>query len=156
MPDVVCPSCGHTNRAGSNFCSSCGADLRHDDITTETPAINVDDNDLAGIDRSAFGPHEGLFVVVQGSKAGARYALDTDLVTLGRHPESVIFLDDVTVSRRHAEVRRDGARYWVSDVRSLNGTYVNRERTEEAELDDGDEIQVGKFKLVFVHGTGDV
>lgn len=156
MPDRVCPSCGHANAGAANFCSSCGTDLRHDDITTETPAIQIDPADLAGIDRSAFGPHEGLFVVVQGAKSGARYALDADSVTLGRHPKSDIFLDDITVSRRHAVVRRDGSRYWVADAGSLNGTYVNRERCEEAELHDGDEIQVGKFKLVFVHGTGEV
>ena len=153
MPGIVCPSCGLENQIGSNYCSSCGTDLRHDDITTETPAISAE-NDLDGIDRSAFGPHEGLFVVVQGSKSGARYALVTDTVTLGRHPESTIFLDDITVSRRHAEVRRDGARYWVRDVGSLNGTYINRDRVDDQELDDGDELQVGKFKLVFVHGTG--
>lgn len=156
MADRVCPSCGHGNAAGANFCSSCGTDLRHDDITSETPAVVIDPADLAGIDRSAFGPHEGLFVVIQGAKTGARYSLDQDLTTLGRHPKSDIFLDDITVSRRHAEVRREGARYWVADVGSLNGTYVNRERTEDAELSDGDEMQVGKFKLVFVHGTGDV
>ncbi|MEM8706092.1 MAG: FHA domain-containing protein [Actinomycetota bacterium] len=155
MPGVACPSCGLENQIGSNFCSSCGTDLRHDDITTETPAINAD-NDLDAIDRSAFGPHEGLFVVIQGSKSGARYALDTDIVTLGRHPESDIFLDDITVSRRHAEVRRDGARYWVRDVGSLNGTYINRDLVDDRELSDGDELQVGKFKLVFVHGTGEI
>ena len=94
--------------------------------------------------------------MVQGSKAGARYALDTDVVTMGRHPKSDIFLDDITVSRRHAEVRREGSRYWVRDVGSLNGTYVNRERADDRELLEGDELQIGKFKLVFVHGTGDV
>ncbi|MGA0237342.1 MAG: FHA domain-containing protein [Acidimicrobiales bacterium] len=151
-----CPACGLPNTAGATFCPSCGSDLRHDEITTETPAVVIDPAALAGIDRSAFGPHEGLFVVVQGAKSGARYALDQDVTTVGRHPTSDIFLDDITVSRRHAEVRRDGARYWVSDVGSLNGTYVNRDRTEGAELVDGDEMQVGKFKLVFVHGTGEV
>ena len=105
MPGIICPSCGLENQIGSNFCSSCGTDLRHDDITSETPAISVD-NDLDAIDRSAFGPHEGLFVVTQGPKSGARYALDADTVTLGRHPESDIFLDDITVSRRHAGAAR--------------------------------------------------
>ncbi len=156
MSARVCPACSHVNAAGTSFCSSCGSDLRYDNVTTETPAVVVDPADLAGVDRSAFGPHEGLFVVVQGSKTGARYALDQDVTSLGRHPKSDIFLDDITVSRRHAEVRRDGARYWVTDVGSLNGTYVNRERTEETELEDGDELQVGKFKLVFVHGSGEV
>ena len=156
MSDVVCPSCGHANSAQANFCSSCGSGLRHDEVTTETPIVTIDGTDLSTIDRSAFGPHEGLFVVVQGAKAGARYALNEDTVSLGRHPKSDIFLDDITVSRRHAEVRRDGSRYWVRDVGSLNGTYVNRERADDQELLEGDELQIGKFKLVFVHGTGDV
>ena len=155
MPGIICPSCGLENQIGSNFCSSCGTDLRHDDITSETPAISVD-NDLDAIDRSAFGPHEGLFVVTQGPKSGARYALDDDTVTLGRHPESDIFLDDITVSRRHAEVRRHGVQYRVRDVGSLNGTYINRDRVDEQELHEGDELQVGKFKLVFVFGTGEI
>ncbi len=105
------------------------------------------------VDRSEFGRHQGLFVVNRGAKAGARYALDADLVSLGRDPGSDIFLDDITVSRRHAEVRRQGARYWIRDVGSLNGTYVNRRLVDDGELNEGDEVQVGKFKLVFVHGT---
>ena len=105
------------------------------------------------VDRSAFGRHQGLFVVNQGPKAGARYALDSDVVSLGRDPQSDIFLDDVTVSRRHAEVKRDGARYSIRDAGSLNGTYVNRTLVDHGELHEGDEVQVGKFKLVFVHGT---
>ena len=124
------------------------------EITIDHPIINIDDVPGAiDVDRSAFGVHEGLFVVVQGAKAGARYALDSDIVTLGRHPRSDIFLDDVTVSRRHAEVRREGARYWVTDAGSLNGTYLNGERVDDSEMTDGNELQVGKFKLVFVHGT---
>lgn len=154
MADLVCRECGHDNPAGANFCSSCGAPLPREDVTTDLPVIDLEGEAAEEIDRSGFGPHEGLFVVPHGPKAGARYALDADLVTLGRHPESDIFLDDITVSRRHAEVRREGARYWVRDVGSLNGTYVNRERADDQELDDGDELQVGKFKLVFVHGTG--
>lgn len=124
------------------------------EATSETPAVNVEVAELAGLDLSDFGPHQGLFVVVQGPKTGARYSLDEDLVSVGRHPNSAIFLDDITVSRRHAEVRRDGARYWVVDVGSLNGTYVNRDRVDERELTDGDEVQVGKYRLVFAHGTG--
>ena len=155
MADRVCDECGHRNPDGANFCSSCGAVLPGEEVTSDHPVVDLEGGDgTPEIDRSAFGVHEGLFVVLQGAKAGARYALDADVVTLGRHPKSDIFLDDITVSRRHAEVRRDGSRYWVRDVGSLNGTYVNRERTDEAELADGDEIQVGKFKLVFVHGTG--
>ena len=154
MAELACGECGHANPASGNFCSSCGAVLPKGDTRIDLPVIDIDVEGDREIDRSWFGPHEGLFVVPHGPKAGARYALDADVVTVGRHPDSDIFLDDITVSRRHAEVRRDGPRYWVRDVGSLNGTYVNRERVDDHELADGDELQVGKFKLVFVHGTG--
>ena len=91
-------------------------------------------------------------MVRRGPNAGSRFLLDSDLTTAGRHPESDIFLDDVTVSRRHAEFYRLGSRFTVRDVGSLNGTYVNRERIEEAELTGGDEVQVGKFRLMFLLG----
>jgi pSer/pThr/pTyr-binding forkhead associated (FHA) protein len=93
-----------------------------------------------------------LLVVRRGPNAGSRFLLDEDVTTAGRHPESDIFLDDVTVSRRHAEFRRDGAAFSVRDVGSLNGTYVNRERIETATLAGGDEVQIGKFRLVFLTG----
>ena len=127
---------------------------RPDDRTREHRALDPEaPPGTVRVDRSEFGRHQGLFVVNQGAKAGARYALDSDLVSLGRDPGSDIFLDDITVSRRHAEVRREGARYWIRDVGSLNGTYVNRQIVDDGELSEGDEVQVGKFKLVFVHGT---
>jgi pSer/pThr/pTyr-binding forkhead associated (FHA) protein len=91
-----------------------------------------------------------LLVVRRGPNAGSRFLLDSDLTTAGRHPESDIFLDDVTVSRRHAEFYRQGETFTVRDVGSLNGTYVNRERIEESGLNPGDEVQVGKFRLVFL------
>ena len=87
-----------------------------------------------------------------GPNAGARFLLDHDVTTSGRHPDSDIFLDDVTVSRRHAEFHRDGGGFTVRDVGSLNGTYVNRERVESATLSNGDEVQIGKFRLVFIAG----
>ncbi len=124
------------------------------DATSEHQPVEPDASPgTVHVDRSAFGRHQGLFIVNQGAKAGARYALDSDVVSLGRDPSSDIFLDDITVSRRHAEVERDGARYSIRDVGSLNGTYVNRRLTESGELSEGDEVQVGKFKLIFVHGT---
>jgi pSer/pThr/pTyr-binding forkhead associated (FHA) protein len=93
--------------------------------------------------------------VKRGSKAGSRFALDQDVTTAGRHPESDIFLDDITVSRHHAEVIRTSAGYEVRDAGSLNGTYLNRERIERSALGNGDELQVGKFKLVFFLGPSD-
>jgi len=94
----------------------------------------------------------GMLVVTRGPNSGSRYALDDPLVTAGRHPDSVIFLDDITVSRRHAEVRQVTGGYELTDVGSLNGTYLNRERVETAALTDGDELQIGTFKLLFLAG----
>jgi len=101
------------------------------------------------------GEGQGILVIMRGPGAGSRFALDRDIVSAGRHPESDIFLDDVTVSRRHAEILRRGEGYAVRDVGSLNGTYLNRERIEEAPLANGDEVQVGRFKLVFLAATGE-
>jgi hypothetical protein len=94
-------------------------------------------------------PGSALLVVSRGPNAGSRFLLDADVVTVGRHPDSEIFLDDITVSRRHAEFRRGGNGYSVVDVGSLNGTYVNRERVDQAGLAGGDEVQIGKYRLVF-------
>lgn len=93
-----------------------------------------------------------LLVVKRGPNAGSRFLLDRDTTSAGRHPDSDIFLDDVTVSRRHAEFRREGGEFIVVDVGSLNGTYVNREPVDTAVLASGDEVQIGKFRLVFLMG----
>lgn len=95
-----------------------------------------------------------LLVVKRGPNAGARFLLDQDTTTAGRHPEADIFLDDVTVSRRHAEFRRNEGSFEVVDVGSLNGTYVNRERIDQTVLRTGDEVQIGKFRLVFYAARG--
>lgn len=114
-----------------------GADAEH--VLTRT--------DLATVE--ALRPGTALLVVLRGPNTGARFLLDTDETTTGRHPESDIFLDDVTVSRRHAVFRRVEGSFEVVDVGSLNGTYVNRKIVERAQLVTGDEVQVGKFRLVF-------
>lgn len=98
-------------------------------------------------------PHgTGILVVKRGPNAGSRFVLEADVTRAGRHPESDIFLDDITVSRRHAEFASKGQGFVVRDVGSLNGTYLNRERIEQADLASGDEVQIGKFKLVFIAG----
>ena len=105
----------------------------------------------------ALPPGSALLVVQRGPSAGSRFLLDTDVVKAGRHPDSDIFLDDVTVSRRHAEFRRTPEGFVVTDVGSLNGTYVNRDRIDEVLLKGGDEVQVGKYRLVYYasqHGFG--
>ncbi len=156
MEEVFCNQCGHRNPSGANFCSSCGAVLpqTEGDETTITFLPNeasgeVLDDELA-VSLDEVSDEHALLVVKRGPNAGSRYALDTDVVHVGRHPESEIFLDDITVSRRHAEFVREGSNFTVRDVGSLNGTYVNRERIENAPLVHGDEVQIGKFKLVFV------
>jgi pSer/pThr/pTyr-binding forkhead associated (FHA) protein len=95
---------------------------------------------------------QALLVVQRGPNAGSKFLIDKDVTTAGRHPESDIFLDDVTVSRRHAEFRRSDGKFSIHDVGSLNGTYVNRQRVDSTELSSGDELQIGKFKLTFHMG----
>lgn len=155
---VFCNRCGHGNPLGSNFCSSCGAGLEHrggeDKTITFHPEPALEGAEDLGVDLNELPAGVGALIVKRGRNAGSRYVLDGQRTTAGRHPESDIFLDDVTVSRRHVEILRDGADYTVRDVGSLNGTYLNRNRVEEAPLRDGDEVQIGSFKLVFVHGGG--
>jgi pSer/pThr/pTyr-binding forkhead associated (FHA) protein len=149
-----CPQCGHENPLNANFCSSCGADLdRGPDHTTATVTVPVESQlEEVRVELDDLPPGVGMLVVTRGPNSGSRFALDEPLVTAGRHPDSVIFLDDITVSRRHAEVRKVGDGYTVTDVGSLNGTYLNRQRVESAELHDGDELQIGTFKLLFLAG----
>jgi pSer/pThr/pTyr-binding forkhead associated (FHA) protein len=157
---MYCTNCGHRNPEGANFCSSCGHPLTDrpgggvDTTVTFAPAeletdleeeIHISPEDLEG--------GRGVLVVKRGPNAGSKFFLDTDVTSVGRHPDSDIFLDDITVSRRHAEIRRRGTTFVLHDVGSLNGTYVNKERVEEAELRSGDEIQIGKFKLIFLTGA---
>ena len=156
---MFCTQCGTRNPEGARFCANCGAALRAtDDAPTST--ISLTDPVENDVDSEVAAPVEELregtamLVVRRGPNAGSRFLLDKDVVTAGRHPESDIFLDDITVSRRHAEIRRGaGGGFTVHDVGSLNGTYLNRERVDDDELANGDELQVGKFKLVFFAGS---
>jgi pSer/pThr/pTyr-binding forkhead associated (FHA) protein len=114
--------------------------------------VSLSKADQATVDALRTGT--ALLVVLRGPNTGARFLLDDDEVNSGRHPDSDIFLDDVTVSRKHAVFRREGDTFVVRDVGSLNGTYVNRERIDEVALQTGDEVQIGKFRLVFYAGKG--
>ena len=118
---------------------------------TESPA--PEPGAAAGVDALPAG--SALLVVKRGPNAGSRFLLDRETTNAGRHPDSDIFLDDVTVSRRHAEFRREGNDFVVVDVGSLNGTYVNREPVDTSVLANGDEVQIGKFRLVFLTGPID-
>ncbi len=141
-----CPSCGYDNPLGSNFCSSCGGQLRTT-VNSETEQILVSEAGGTGHPPDLGG---AVLVVRQGPKRGSRIALDADVISIGRGEESDIFLDDITVSRNHARLDRVGPGFRVTDEGSLNGTYVNKELIEAANLADGDEVQVGKFKLVYL------
>jgi hypothetical protein len=162
---VFCTRCGHENPDDSRFCAQCGAPLTRsgDPVgSPETTSIISSFEDLPGSDLpeeshdgavDALPPGSALLVVKRGPNAGSRFLLDQDVTTAGRHPDSDIFLDDVTVSRRHAEFRSEGNGYVVHDVGSLNGTYVNRQRIDAAGLSGGDEVQIGKFRLLYLTGV---
>jgi pSer/pThr/pTyr-binding forkhead associated (FHA) protein len=180
MPGVYCSQCNRPNPGGARYCSNCGAPLiraAQQDLSWAPPPDrgwggagettsmispitgDADYTDEPYPDYSAadtLPPGTALLVVLRGPNAGSRFLLDDDFTSAGRHPDSDIFLDDVTVSRRHAEFYRQGERFSVRDVGSLNGTYVNRERIEEAELFGGDEVQIGKFRLLFLTRSPEV
>jgi pSer/pThr/pTyr-binding forkhead associated (FHA) protein len=154
---VRCRRCGHENEAGANYCSSCGTPLTPDDETTLTLAAIEDRQaleDELGALLTDLPSGMGLLVVRRGPNAGSTYVLDRQVTTVGRHPESDIFLDDVTVSRRHAVVRQFDGTYQVDDVGSLNGTYVDHRRIDSEPLHDLAELQVGRYVLTFVLGGG--
>ena len=160
---MFCTVCGHRNSDDSRFCAKCGTELRGasgESRAEQTSTISLtplevehseDENDL-GSPSDSLPAGSALLVVKRGPNAGSRFLLDKDVTTAGRHPESDIFLDDVTVSRRHADFLRTPAGFEVRDVGSLNGTYLNRERIESTSLAGGDEVQIGKFRLVFFSG----
>lgn len=142
---MVCTRCGHRNDSVARFCSSCGAPLSsadpHGDATAELPAMTP-------------APTGGAVLhVLRGPNAGSTYLLTAASTSIGRHPDSEIFLDDITVSRRHSCIDRADDGFTIRDVGSLNGTYVNRERVETRVLADGDEVQVGRFHLAFHLGA---
>lgn len=172
-----CTSCGHRNPEDARFCSQCGTKLESPDATfdpvlpegagestatiqiggvseasvkTDTSDRQLNPVDAAAVDALPSG--HALLVVQRGPGSGSRFLLDNDVVHAGRNPESDIFLDDVTVSRSHAEFHRQGSQFIVLDRGSLNGTYVNRDRIDKVYLNDGDEVQIGKYRLVFFAG----
>ncbi len=154
---MYCSNCGHSNPDGANFCSSCGAPLTEPTadatVTFSAGELESDLEEEVHITPDEVEGGSGVLVVKRGANAGSKFFLSGDTTTVGRHPDSDIFLDDITVSRQHAEIRREQNAFHLHDTGSLNGTYVNRERVEAAELRSGDEIQIGKFKLVLLTGS---
>jgi pSer/pThr/pTyr-binding forkhead associated (FHA) protein len=165
-----CTNCGNANPDEARFCSQCGQPLASE--SAPAPAVGGDPTatiSIAGTDRAeissdrqlnpvdaaavdALPVGSALLVVQRGPGAGSRFLLDKEVTTAGRHADSEIFLDDVTVSRRHATFTREGNMFTVADAGSLNGTYVNRDRIDTVVLKDTDEVQIGKYRLVFFQG----
>ncbi len=147
---MYCSRCGHPNKDGARFCSNCGAVL-HDETTLGLSPVEVEGEgpEEFPFPEDALEPGQALLLVKHGPNAGSTFLLEAEVTTAGRSTESDVFLDDVTVSRKHVEIRRKQDGWYVHDLGSLNGTYVNRERVEVTKLASGDELQIGKFKLVF-------
>ena len=150
-----CPECGFVVTEGANYCQRCGAyvgqreDTR-DDVTTATYMIDEQTGELKPVDVGDVAATSGALVIRSGGgKVGQSYPLEGERLTIGRSPDAEIFLDDVTVSREHATLVRRGGEWFLDDSGSLNGTYVNRQRVDSHRLADGDELQIGKFKLTF-------
>ena len=151
-----CPECGFQNVEGANYCQRCGAfldaagDAPQDPTTASYTVGETGDVETVELDElSARGP--ALVIRAGGGRAGETFLLEQERLTVGRRPESDIFLDDVTVSRDHAILVRRNDDYHLDDLGSLNGTYVNRSRIESHRLTHGDELQIGKFKLAFLN-----
>jgi hypothetical protein len=148
---AYCPECGHHNREAARFCGRCGASLLEPDAgeATQAFAAYVEDESAAeGGDEAA----EGAMLVIRigGGRAGEQFPIASDRMAIGRAPNADVFLDDITVSREHAVLDRRDDGLHLSDAGSLNGTYVNRQRIESVRLADGDEVQIGKYRLTYI------
>ena len=150
-----CSECGFVNPEGANYCQKCGAYLGRSEGTEEPSTLTykiAETGDFQPIDIDRVVEEEGAALVIRsgGGRAGESFPVDQERMSIGRTPDAAVFLDDVTVSRNHALLvrRRDGL--YIDDLGSLNGTYVNRRRIESHSLADGDEIQIGKYKLSYL------
>jgi len=150
---VHCTECGFVNGEGANYCQRCGALLARDEVSGEivTATYRIDESgELVPLEPdalTALGP--ALVIRAGGGRAGESFALAGERMSIGRRPDSAVFLDDVTVSRDHELLIRRGEDWYLDDCGSLNGTYVNRSRIDSHRLEEGDEVQVGKYKLTY-------
>jgi pSer/pThr/pTyr-binding forkhead associated (FHA) protein len=149
-----CQECGFANAEGANYCQRCGAFLAQSEPPPGTTTATYKIGETGEIEelqlQDVVAGGATLVIRAGGGRAGETFPLDGDRLTVGRRPDSDIFLDDVTVSRDHAILVRRGEDYYLDDCGSLNGTYVNRRRIESHRLTDGDELQVGKYKLAYL------
>jgi pSer/pThr/pTyr-binding forkhead associated (FHA) protein len=148
MSHVYCSECGFQNPEVANYCARCGSLLREEDSDETTQSYTPEEEADLEARRDIEGP--ALVIRSGGGRAGEHFALEQERTTIGRSPDCDIFLDDVTVSRRHAVALKLGDAFMIEDQGSLNGTFLNRRRIESAELSDDDELQIGKYRLVFL------
>jgi pSer/pThr/pTyr-binding forkhead associated (FHA) protein len=148
---VYCTECGHHNSEGARFCGRCGASLIEADPGEPTEAFaTVNSDPVDPVDTG----DAVLVIRLGGGRSGDQFAIDRSPMTIGRAPQSDVFLDDITVSRDHALLERGANGLEITDRGSLNGTYVNRQRIETAQLADGDELQIGKYRLAYIDRGG--
>ncbi|HKI93533.1 MAG TPA: FHA domain-containing protein [Gaiellaceae bacterium] len=153
MSHVYCPECGFQNPEAANYCAKCGALLVRDDSGETTLSFSPEEGQdiLDRLDELGVAGGPALVVRSGGGRSGETFSPSGDSTTIGRSPDCGIFLDDVTVSRRHAVISKRGDGSWqIEDQGSLNGTFVNRRRVDSADLADGDELQIGKYRLTFL------
>jgi hypothetical protein len=153
---MQCPECGFVNAEGANYCQKCGAYLAATGTikagdTTEAYTVDEGTGSLKPVDLDRV-TSQGATLVIRtgGGRGGETFPLEHDRMTIGRNPDAEVFLDDVTVSRNHAMLVRRPDGIYIDDLGSLNGTYVNKQRIESHRLVDGDELQVGKYKLTYL------
>jgi FHA domain/zinc-ribbon domain len=150
MAHVYCPECGYNNPESAHFCAKCGAALVVPEEGESTEAFTAPEPPESLDPLEDLGVHDAALIVRSGGgRSGETFPVEESPTTIGRSPECAIFLDDVTVSRKHAVLKRDDDRWLIEDQGSLNGTFVNRDRVETAEVRDGDELQIGKYRLTF-------
>ncbi|HEU4978712.1 MAG TPA: FHA domain-containing protein [Solirubrobacteraceae bacterium] len=153
---VHCPECGFTNAEGANYCQKCGSYLGERPPQAGEPSTatyRIDETgELVPVELDEVVAHEGAALVIRagGGRVGESFPLNGERLSIGRRPDSDVFLDDITVSRDHALLVRRSDGFHLDDLGSLNGTYVNRRRIDSQRLEDGDELQVGKYKLTFL------
>jgi hypothetical protein len=147
---VYCPECGFQNPEAANYCSRCGALIVKDEPAETTMTYTPDEGDEDHPLEDVGVPGPALVVRSGGGRAGETFPLEAERITVGRSPDCEIFLDDVTVSRKHAVLVRKDNGYELADEGSLNGTFLNKKRIETAQLEDGDELQIGKYRMTFL------
>ncbi len=158
MKKIICPNCDFENDESITFCINCNSDLTVDSsftevtekIISEVPDEEASEEFFKDIEE--FYEGSPVIIVVKGPNKGARFMIERNEVLVGRSAECDIIIDDVTVSRRHARISRKGVDLWIFDLDSLNGIYVNKKRIEKARLKNKDEIQIGKYKFIFITG----